>query len=78
MFVKPASLGSSVGVTQVKTRSQLAPALELALTFDRKAVIKKELEEARELECSVLGHREPQASIPGEIFPANEFYDYEA
>lgn len=78
MFVKPANLGSSVGVTKVKTRSQLAPALELALCFDRKAVIEKGLEGAREIECSVLGHREPQASIPGEIVPANEFYDYEA
>ena len=53
----PANLGSSVGVTTVTTRRQLAPALELALSFDRKAVIEKGQEGAREIECSVLGHR---------------------
>lgn len=78
MFVKPANLGSSVGVSKVKSRKDLAPAMELALSFDRKAVVEQGLEGAREIECSVLGRSHPQASIPGEIVPANEFYDYEA
>jgi D-alanine-D-alanine ligase len=78
MFVKPANLGSSVGVSKVKSRKDLAPAMELALSFDRKAVVEQGLEGVREIECSVLGHSHPQASIPGEIVPANEFYDYEA
>jgi D-alanine-D-alanine ligase len=78
MFVKPANLGSSVGVTKVKRREDLAAAMELALSFDRKAVVEKGLEGGREVECSVLGHTHPEASIPGEIVPCNEFYDYEA
>jgi len=78
MFVKPANLGSSVGVSKVKARAELGPALDLALSYDRKVVVEQGLEGAREVECSVLGHHHPQASIPGEIIPANEFYDYEA
>lgn len=78
MFVKPANLGSSVGVSKVKRPEELAPALDLALSYDRKAVVEKGLEGAREFECSVLGHTHPQASIVGEIVPAHEFYDYDA
>lgn len=78
MFVKPANLGSSVGVSKVKSRQELASAMELALSYDRKVVVEQGLEGGREVECSVLGHNHPQASIPGEIIPANEFYDYEA
>lgn len=78
LFVKPANLGSSVGVSKVKFPQELPAAMELALSYDRKAVVEKGLEGAREIECSVLGHNHLQASIPGEIVPGNEFYDYEA
>lgn len=78
MFVKPANLGSSVGISKVKSPADLGPALELAFTFDRKVVVEQGLIGAREIECSVLGHNKPQASIPGEIVPAHEFYDYGA
>jgi D-alanine-D-alanine ligase len=77
MFVKPANLGSSVGVTKVKIREDIAPALQEALSYDRKAVVEQGIE-AREIELSVLGNEEPEASIPGEIVPSREFYDYRA
>lgn len=78
LFVKPANLGSSVGISKVKTPEELDAAVELAFSFDRKIVVEQGLENAREIECSVLGHNHPQASVLGEIEPANEFYDYEA
>jgi D-alanine-D-alanine ligase len=78
MFVKPANLGSSVGISKVKSRADLAPAMELAASFDRKIVIEAAVPEAREIECAVLGNETPQASIPGEIIPSREFYDYES
>ncbi len=78
MFVKPANLGSSVGITKVKTAADLAPAIELALEFDRKVVVEAGVVNAREIECAVLGNDEPEASVPGEVVPAREFYDYEA
>lgn len=78
VFVKPANLGSSVGISKVKSPADLEPALELAFSFDRKVVVEQGLLGAREIECSVLGHNKPQASVPGEIVPAHEFYDYEA
>jgi D-alanine-D-alanine ligase len=78
MFVKPANLGSSVGISKVKTRAGLAPAIELALEYDRKIVVEAAVPSAREIECSVLGNDDPQASLPGEIIPSREFYDYEA
>ena len=74
-FVKPANGGSSVGVSKAKDRRDLAAALELAGRYDRKIVVERGIE-AREIECSVLGNDEPEASVPGEIVPANEFYDY--
>jgi D-alanine-D-alanine ligase len=77
MFVKPANLGSSVGITKVHQRSELGPALEDAARFDRKIVIERGID-GREIECSVLGNDNPQASLPGEIVPSREFYDYEA
>ena len=78
VFVKPANLGSSVGISKVKSASELPTAMEMALQFDRKVVIEAAVPEAREIECSVLGNDEPQASVPGEIVPSREFYDYEA
>ena len=78
VFVKPANLGSSVGISKVKTAAELEPAIEHALEFDRKVVVEAGVENAREIECAVLGNDEPQASVPGEIIPSREFYDYEA
>jgi D-alanine-D-alanine ligase len=78
VFVKPANLGSSVGISKVKAASELHSAMELALQFDRKIVIEAAIPKAREIECSVLGNDDPLASIPGEIVPSREFYDYEA
>lgn len=76
-FVKPANLGSSVGVSKVHDRDELAPALRLAASYDRKIVVEEGIN-AREIECSVLGNDEPEASVLGEIIPCNEFYDYNA
>ena len=78
VFVKPANLGSSVGISKVKTQGELEPAIEHALEFDRKVVVEAGVADAREIECAVLGNDEPQASVPGEIIPSREFYDYEA
>ncbi|HEX6161271.1 MAG TPA: D-alanine--D-alanine ligase family protein [Thermoanaerobaculia bacterium] len=74
-FVKPANSGSSVGVTKVKKDSDLAAAIEYALRFDEKVLIERGVD-ARELEVSVLGNETPEASVPGEIIAAAEFYDY--
>jgi len=78
VFVKPANLGSSVGISKAKMPSDLMTAMELALQFDRKVVIEAAVPNAREIECAVLGNDDPQASLPGEIIPSREFYDYEA
>jgi D-alanine-D-alanine ligase len=82
VFVKPANLGSSVGISKVHNRKELGPAIEEAAKFDRKIVIEQGVggkkEKAREIECSVLGNDEPSASVPGEIVPGKEFYDYTA
>jgi D-alanine-D-alanine ligase len=78
LFVKPANLGSSVGISKVKTAAELVPAIELALEFDRKVVVEAGVVNAREIECAVLGNDEPETSMPGEIVPSREFYDYEA
>ena len=76
MFVKPANLGSSVGISKVKTREELANALEFAGEFDRKILVERGIA-GREFECSVLGNNNPVAAIPCEILPSREFYDYE-
>ena len=76
MFVKPANLGSSVGISKVKTRAELAAALELAGEFDRKIIVERGIA-GREFECAVLGNDAPVAAIPCEILPSREFYDYE-
>ena len=78
VFVKPANLGSSVGISKAKTPSDVMTAMELALQFDRKIVIEAAVQNAREIECAVLGNDNPEASLPGEIIPSREFYDYEA
>lgn len=78
LFVKPANLGSSVGISKVKDPADLAAAVELALAFDPKVVVESAVTGAREIECAVLGNGTPEASIPGEIIPDGEFYDYEA
>lgn len=77
LFVKPANMGSSVGISKIKRRSQLRAAIELAAAYDTKLVVEQGLD-ARELECSVLGNYEPRASAPGEVLPGREFYDYAA
>ena len=77
IFVKPANLGSSVGINKAKDAQELRCAIDEAFRFDRK-VIAEEFVEGREIECAVLGNDEPFASLPGEVVPAKEFYDYEA
>jgi D-alanine-D-alanine ligase len=82
VFVKPANLGSSVGISKAHERKELDPAIEEAAKFDRKIVIEAGVggnkQKAREIECSVLGNDNPEASLPGEIVPGKEFYDYTA
>ena len=82
VFVKPANLGSSVGISKARTKKELGPAIYEAAKFDRKIVIEQGVggakHKAREIECSVLGNDRPQASLPGEIVPIKEFYDYAA
>jgi len=82
VFVKPANLGSSVGISKARDRKELGPAIDEAAKFDRKIVIEEGVggkkNKAREIECSVLGNDKPLASVPGEIVPSAEFYDYTA
>jgi D-alanine-D-alanine ligase len=77
LFVKPATLGSSVGMTKVHNRTELAPALDFAGEFALKIVVERAIN-GREIELSVLGNDDPKASVPGEIIPHREFYDYAA
>jgi D-alanine-D-alanine ligase len=76
VFVKPSNLGSSVGISKAKTREQLRAALSLAAGFDRKLIVERAIT-GREIECAVLGNDRPLASLPCEVFPSREFYDYE-
>jgi D-alanine-D-alanine ligase len=78
VFVKPANLGSSVGISKAKHAAELRTAISLAGEFDRKIVIEAAVPGAREIECAVLGNDDPEASLPGEVIPSREFYDYEA
>jgi len=78
VFVKPANLGSSVGISKAKHATELRAAIALAAQFDRKIVVEAAVPQAREIECAVLGNDDPEASVPGEIIPGREFYDYEA
>ena len=76
VFVKPANLGSSVGISKARTWDELRAALELAAQFDKKIIVERAVT-GRELECAVVGNSEPVASLPCEVFPSREFYDYE-
>ena len=82
VFVKPANLGSSVGISKVHGAAELAAAMDEAARYDRKIVVEQGVGgkkgKAREIECSVLGNEHPVASVPGEIVPVKEFYDYSA
>ena len=82
VFVKPANLGSSVGISKAHDRKELGPALDIAAKYDRKLIIEQgvggQKSRARELEVAVLGNDDPKASVVGEIIPGKEFYDYEA
>lgn len=77
LFVKPANLGSSVGISKATNREELVKAVELALKYDRKIIVEQGIV-ARELEMSVLGNDAPRCSIAGEVLPTKDFYDYEA
>jgi D-alanine-D-alanine ligase len=76
VFVKPANLGSSVGISKARDARELAAAIELAGQYDRKIIVERGIA-GREFECSVLGNEDPQASLPCEILPSREFYDYD-
>ena len=76
LFVKPARLGSSIGISRVTTRAELETALTLALTYDTKTIVERSAEPAREIECAVLGNHQIETSPPGEIVPGEQFYDY--
>ena len=76
VFVKPANLGSSVGISKAHDAKELAAAFELAARYDRKIIVERGIQ-GRELECAVLGNEAPEASVPCEILPSREFYDYE-
>jgi D-alanine-D-alanine ligase len=82
VFVKPANLGSSVGISKAHDGKELGPAIAEAAKFDRKIVIEEGVggkkHKAREIECAVLGNDDPKASLAGEIVPCKEFYDYDA
>jgi D-alanine-D-alanine ligase len=77
VFVKPANLGSSVGISKVKKKDALASALDTAFAYDRKVVVERGLD-VRELEVAILGNDTPEASVPGEVVPDREFYDYDS
>ncbi len=77
-FVKPANLGSSVGISKVHDESELGPAMDEAARYDRKLVVEAAVAHVREIEVSVMGNDEPVASVAGEILPSHEFYDYES
>lgn len=78
LFVKPANLGSSVGISKASNREELAGAIDLAFSYDLRIIVEKGVISAREFECAILGMENPKASIVGEIIPSNEFYDYDA
>jgi len=78
LFVKPANLGSSVGISKAKGEAALPAALDTAAEFDRKIVIEAAVPNAREIEIAVIGNDQPETSVPGEVIPSREFYDYQA
>ena len=78
MFVKPANMGSSIGISKAADRPQLEQAIEVARQFDFKVIVEEAVPDAREIECAVLGNEAPEVSVPGEVLPSGEFYDYES
>jgi D-alanine-D-alanine ligase len=78
LFVKPANLGSSVGISKAKSMEELRAAIDLAAEYDRKILVESGVPNPREIECAVLGNDDPQVSVAGEIIPSREFYDYES
>jgi D-alanine-D-alanine ligase len=78
LFVKPANLGSSVGISKAKSMDDLRAAIDLAAEYDRKILVESGVPNPREIECAVLGNDDPQVSVAGEIIPSREFYDYES
>jgi len=78
LFTKPANLGSSVGITKCRTRSDLMEGLMEACRYDRRILVEKGLSNPREIEASVLGNDQPQAALPGEVIPGEDFYTYSA
>ncbi len=78
LFAKPANLGSSVGISKCRSRSDLQEGLMEAARFDRRVLVEKGVANVREIEVSVLGNEEPRASLPGEVLPSREFYSYES
>jgi D-alanine-D-alanine ligase len=76
MFVKPANLGSSVGISKARNQEELHKAIELAISYDRKVIVERGIT-GREFECAVLGNDDPIAATPCEILPSRDFYDYE-
>lgn len=77
-FIKPANMGSSVGISKTKNRRELIVGINLAARYDSKILVEQAVPNVREIECSVLGNDEPVASLPGEIISSGEFYDYDA
>lgn len=78
LFIKPANLGSSVGISKAHDGRELRQSMDQAAGFDRKIVVEAAALDCREIECAILGNEEPQASVLGEVVPGNEFYDYDA
>jgi len=78
LFVKPSNSGSSIGISKAHNRKELYISIDTAAQFDRKILVEQGINNAREIECGVLGNDQPIASVPGEIIPSNEFYDYDA
>jgi D-alanine-D-alanine ligase len=77
LFVKPSNSGSSIGINKAHNRKELFESVDIAAQFDRKILVEQGVNNAREIECGVLGNDQPIASVPGEIVPSNEFYDYD-
>jgi D-alanine-D-alanine ligase len=78
LFVKPSNSGSSIGINKAHNRKELIAFIKVAAQYDRKILVEQGIINAREIECGVLGNDQPVASLPGEIVPSNEFYDYDA
>lgn len=78
LFIKPANMGSSVGISKVENNDALIGGLQHAFTFDHRVLVEQAVQDSHEVECAVLGNENPEASCVGEIIPAAEFYDYQA